>query len=849
MVGTTSTKKELIDFLWDWADSHGDWSKLLVEKVVFSESPLPHEDRELVFNYFLQALSLHSGLPSINIQKPAFSPAQKRVELVSLSDVSGVNRLADGQTIKFGENLTIIYGENGTGKTGYGRILKSLGFSYDVKNVVHPNIYSAPSAKSAMIKFKANSDPDEFQWNGNNKNPDLESISVFNNNCVQISLNDRHLIVSPMGFHLFGLIISELSALEKMLDAKLGAYKISLDWRTSLHAETPQEKFISSLSGSSLIATLNSISTFTLEQEIALFDKEAELASLNKATLQAEKSSLDLQINEINGIKKKIDSISALFSDENIGAFSGYLKEIADLESISRKGLKEVAEGNGIKFYETKEFQDFILAAENYVRLLDKPGYPEVDDVCVYCRQPIDEASGALLSSYRVVLNDKTQENISGLRNLKDNFIKKVRQLDVSLQLHQPCFGLDEAKKPMQPKWLAQYHQDINKLKSILVGEVEGDAFVVDHESVIKLINEKVEELNSSIGKNQTKLADIDKAFSALTSEINELKDRKLLSTKISEVTECIKELKSHSTLSKNRGKFNSKAISTKTTQAREELVRQNFNERFQEELKHLRKSHIPIDLNFGTSKGNSQVIQSINSHALTEILSEGEQKAIALAEFLTELQLDNIRAPVIFDDPVNSLDHHIIDDVARRLLGLSRERQVVIFTHSVLLFNSLLYFSKTPSWKDVGSTFYNTRNEFESTGVIALAEEEINKPKACISKINALLNNSPKDQSEEKIAKEGYALLRSAIELCVEHEILQGSVKRYQKNIALSEFVKIDGEKINDIKGRLNEIFERCCGFISAHSHPVEVANTPTVIELRSDFEDFKTIRGYFVT
>ena len=70
-------------------------------------------------------------------------------------------------------------------------------------------------------------------------------------------------------------------------------------------------------------------------------------------------------------------------------------------------------------------------------------------------------------------------------------------------------------------------------------------------------------------------------------------------------------------------------------------------------------------------------VQQKLNtSYSLAEILSEGEQKAIALAEFLTELQLDNSKSPVIFDDPVNSLDHNIIDDVSRRLIKLSRERQ-----------------------------------------------------------------------------------------------------------------------------------------------------------------------------
>lgn len=231
----------------------------------------------------------------------------------------------------------------------------------------------------------------------------------------------------------------------------------------------------------------------------------------------------------------------------------------------------------------------------------------------------------------------------------------------------------------------------------------------------------------------------------------------------------------------------------------------------------------------------------------MIDILSEGEQKAIALAEFLTELQLDNIKAPVIFDDPVNSLDHNIIDDVARRLFRLSNERQVVIFTHSVLLFNSLLYFSKQPYFKVLNAKFYNSKNEYNETGFITEAEEEINSVKNYITKINGITNNTPKDKPESEIAEDGYGYLRSAIELCVEHEIFQGTVKRYQKNIALTSFVKVDGNTLDTNKEKLNEIFERCCGYIKGHSNPTEIHNDPTIAELKADFDEFKKIREAF--
>jgi len=46
------------------------------------------------------------------------------VSLESIFHHKGVNALAEDQTLKFAPGLTIVYGDNGAGKTGYIRILK-----------------------------------------------------------------------------------------------------------------------------------------------------------------------------------------------------------------------------------------------------------------------------------------------------------------------------------------------------------------------------------------------------------------------------------------------------------------------------------------------------------------------------------------------------------------------------------------------------------------------------------------------------------------------------------------------------------------------------------------------------
>jgi wobble nucleotide-excising tRNase len=74
-----------------------------------------------------------------------------------------------------------------------------------------------------------------------------------------------------------------------------------------------------------------------------------------------------------------------------------------------------------------------------------------------------------------------------------------------------------------------------------------------------------------------------------------------------------------------------------------------------------------------------SKLILSKNGDIKT-ILSEGEQKAVALALFIAETKIQKSKNPIILDDPVNSLDHKIAKNFAQRLLEL--KNQVILFNH-----------------------------------------------------------------------------------------------------------------------------------------------------------------------
>ncbi len=851
MTATTSSKKNIVDFLWEWGESNGDWGKLLVQNIVTTESQLIREEREKVYNYFLLSIGLLSNLPALSNHKPTYSFSTKKIDITSLSEVSGINKLAKDQTIDFSKNVTVVYGENGSGKTGYGRILKALGYSYDPANIIYNDIYKAKEPRTATIKYNVDGTDLNFIWDGNNKNDDLQNISVFNNNCVQISIADnRGLLVSPIGFHLFSLITFELGQLAEMLQKHLDKHPTLITWQSILHPGTPQEQYVTNLKGNSSVPKLEEIGAFKEEHLQKLSKTEQELKNLNKQLLDIELLQLKQEIGELNTVIAKINKAKRVLSEANLQKLIDISADILTLENKETVGIKEIAETNGIQFYTSQQFTSFIKAADEYLKILGKEKYPESEkETCIYCQQElVSEKSKDLLSSYHKLLSDNTQDQIKNTKETKTGLIAEFLEVDTQIVLQHGSFGIDGELKAIQPTTLIDYNKTVNQIISeIKANQTVSQAVSIAFEDYISIFETRLLQIEEVVQNKSLLLENIVSKEKELQRIIIELQDRRSLSGKLEEIKTIITNKSLVSKLLGAKSQFSTNAISRKTTEAREALLQQNFNSIFENELKDLRKSSIKIQINFGTDKGKSKMQQRLNSSfILSEILSDGEQKAIALAEFLTELQLDNSKAPVIFDDPVNSLDHHIIDDVARRLLALSKGRQVVIFTHSVLLFNSLLHLSKA-SFKEIESNFYNIKSEFGKTGIITKAEEELDKVNVYIKQINTLLNNTPKERTESDIASDGYGYLRSAIELCVEHNIFKGTVKRYQKNVALTNFLKVDGGLLNKHKDKLNEVFERCCAFIKGHSSPTEIITEPTLEDLKGDFDIFKDINQQF--
>ena len=131
-----NNKNHAKDYLSEFANNKPEWFKALIKDAIETNGSIGQSRVDAIFENLL------NGTP-LQVQTYNLSSAQQysqKLLFESLTHVSGVNALSENQTIKFSPDVTILYGLNGSGKSGYFRILNNIsGGVY--KEIIH-NIYA-----------------------------------------------------------------------------------------------------------------------------------------------------------------------------------------------------------------------------------------------------------------------------------------------------------------------------------------------------------------------------------------------------------------------------------------------------------------------------------------------------------------------------------------------------------------------------------------------------------------------------------------------------------------------------------------------------------------------------------
>lgn len=829
------------------------WAKFLAQKIL-SGNTIAENDIDNAYSYLLEELNIKEKTEKTNvaIEYHTANPEGYKTDLLltKLENVEGVNALVDNQVIEFSPNLTIIYGSNGSGKSGYVRLLKKVFYSKAPEEIL-PNIHNANNKPiNAKFTFKSSSVESTLEFS-NKDNTEFKQFAVFDGKSVLKQLDQKNEFeFRPAGLSFFTDYTNAITRVEKKLNADIQNKlqgNTAADLAGLFDNDSEIKAFVYTLNAETTRENLKKYTPFSDDDKAQKEAKQKQYDELILAFKGTEKEIKNLE--EIREMllqnKQHIEDLNKFFTIEEITKVKTAITDCISKEHIAKTEGIENFKTDKIQDIGADEWKKFILSAGEFAKIQHKDNgvYPQDGDNCLFCQQPLSNEAKNLISNYWIFIQSVAESNAKQAQNKLKEIQKHYEHLNFELF----------SQNDILSKWLTdEYPQVLNSLKQRLL----------DQKTLAKSI---VDDIENKATNNRSAIEIGVEAHSSIVADI----DAKISILKGGEQSKVIENLRKEKIFLEHKEKFNThfskfeKLVETliwiqkaqqasfakrSITEKEKALSNKYFNQKyidcFNSECQKL-NGNFGVEISHSGSAGKSFRRLTIKGKNPPAILSEGEQKVIALADFLAEIQLSDINRGIVFDDPVTSLDEKRKNEIAERLVQVASQKQVIVFTHDLVFVSNIL-----------------TKSENNRTAFLCHWIENRNNQPGRI-----WLNNSPSYEKEYRNAepvrkhydickkedcepmvceneiKQGFTALRTCYEVLVINDLFNSVVQRYNERVsinALSNIVITD-----EIVTELTNNYSSCCRFMEGHSHSDNFQyKKPTPNDLFSAIQDYEAIR-----
>ncbi|KAA1251348.1 AAA family ATPase [Mycobacterium simiae] len=829
-----------------FANEHDEWVRLIVRHVLDTGEALDAGQIDEVYRHFRQEKALDTrtepAVPPLTLGVSNLETAEPLI-IDKLCDVTGVNALVTGAVIEPHEAMTILFGENGTGKTGYSRIFKALAASRTADEVILGNI-DAPSAQSqsATVNYRLGDHANTLTWAGERGVAPFTRMSIFDSPCVNFHVDDDlEYTYVPAALALFNHVIAGLKDVQARIDEATTQLRSGAQ---SLLDRFPRESSIYPL-----IETLGAATDLNALRDIANSEPDVAqridllrqgVAALEANTIGAQITATAHLVRVLAEAKSEATTLTAF----DVANYNELLRQRTELRSDYQQFRDELFSAAGLPAPPEETWQGFIAAGETYRAHLIEVGAHDGDH-CLYCRQSLTDAARSLITKYGDYLADKISADI----NVTDQAIavatlglREAATSDVGSFLAEHADS--EASRP-------SFHDAVAETHALLTGLQQSinaaEPAVTDAESLAGLATTIHEADNDAQRRLAALKAQAEDRVTALAQKKKE-RDELIAAAELTQSWPIIeqqvndaKEAERLAILAKAIPTL-SRGVTSLAKTASDQLINQNFGTLFQEECEALRAPRLKLD--FIGRQGKAQRRKMIGGKVKpSRVLSEGEQKVLAMADFLAEARLAGITAPIIFDDPVSSLDHRRIREVAQRIASLAEDHQVIVFTHDILLATNLLALFE----KSKRCAYFQVTDEAGKGEVAHASGPRWDTVKSLAKRINETIAAAQKESGETRAALvwTGYDWIRSWCEVFTEQELLQGVTQRYQPNVRMTTLPQIKAHALPAAIATVTRIFDDACRFIDGHSQPLAAQYvSPTLSGLEQHWQELQDAR-----
>ena len=782
------------------------------------------------------------------------------VSLDRIESVKFVNALARDQTLSFApEGLTVIYGDNASGKSGYARILKRACRAREREADLLPNVYESPPPPEekprATIHFRVGDDARHIDWvDGSAMSHELPFIQVFDSGCAAVQVTEKNdVIFTPFALELLtrlgGLctIVKEQLLAERAVAEAKASRELDRNLK-DLGSETEAGRAVAKLTHETDPAALRRLGSLTDGEQNRLRELQDTLSE-NPAKLAAEarkqRTLLQILTRSVSAARSTL-SVDAL--TEIHGANSDYrAKSEASALAANTLFSEQPLPGVG-----SDTWRALWSSARAYSTTETYPKKPfpvtEEDTRRVLCQQPLGEEASKRLRAFEEFIQADTQRAEDEAKAKLHTLLQPIRTLELPGNTKSLPFSADDPLAYQARRFLVNSKRRRRAALWACSSGAWGAPLPELPNDPSAAITDRVTELDSRIDELERSAQSEERR--KLESELEELVSRMTLASLLDDIEAEIDRLALVHRINEAIRTTDTTRISRKSTEIARSAVTNRIRDQFAQQLLRLGVHHARVELahvatDHGTPQFKAQLLAEPTAK-LGRILSEGEHTCVALAGFLAELAIAQHNSALVFDDPVSSLDHNWRRHVAVRLAEESKKRQVVVFTHDTVF---LMALTESAGRQEVPLSVVHLERRTEVTGLVVdgapwntmRVKERIPYLRKKLSEAKPHWDNG-ESHIYEPLARDIYGLLREAWERGVEELLLNQVVLRFGRAVQTNRLKVLTDITDSDIT-TVDDAMTKCSTYMRGHDDaPAINESVPGLPELEDDLAHFET-------
>lgn len=635
---------------------------------------------------------------------PAHLPTTSQagaVSIISVTHVADVNALAPGETISFSKKgLTVVYGDNGAGKTGYARILKRACRARGSSEAILANALSeqAPGAPTAKVKIDLNGVETEHVWKDDTPCPhELGAVSVFDSSAAQVYVSDR----TELRFRPFGLdVLDKLAVVCGKLKARLDQERAALEGQAHswppLPPNTEVARLLVGLTALTSVDEVNRLATLGREEELECGHLAEVLATAKAEDPATRAHDIRLKAARLARLAAEVRVIHSRLNGGAVSELARLRREAVESEEAVGQLARAFGESARLPGLGQPAWRQLWDAARAFSEGGAYPGqsFPNIADgtVCVLCQQDLGPMAKERLAKFAQFVQAEAQQTANRAAAALNETLTLLSALDPATTHHDARDDL----AVLDPQLSSQVETLLNGAAACRHGLLRHDHGQSPLE--VELPFAEIEHLRSTLEARAQELTRA--ALPAGREEAErrhaELEARRILHgirpTVLAEIKRKAK-LNAYASCVRDT---DTRGLTRFSTELTKKYVTDVLVSAFDQELRALGFTALELELRaVGAERGNlfHQVqLRHATRAVLPKVVSEGEARCIGLAAVLAELRSAAHASGIVFDDPVSSLDHRWRSRVAARLVELAKERQVIVFTHELVFLHALIH-------------------------------------------------------------------------------------------------------------------------------------------------------------